>query len=333
MEIHRHKRLKFIIQTILENKQITFHQLEKKVQQYLINHNENTVGIRALKDDIKYLKTEHKQFRLESFGKDGYRIISKSEENVDELLTNQDLVVLQQLSEIIRQFKFLNHSEVIKNTFRKIIDSETLAKAMLPEVQNVIVFETNSLADDIKEHFDSCLRAILDKKRVILEFKSFEKEVEDRYELSPIQLRQYRHRWYLFAINHSRENKLFNLALDRTCSIELIDKKVIGNELYQVEQHLNNIVGVTNFKNETVKKILLRIDIPRAYYIENKPLHSSQREIKRTALYIEFEYFLAKNNELIADLLALGQDLEVLEPACLRIEIGNLHQNAWLKNK
>ncbi len=57
------------------------------------------------------------------------------------------------------------------------------------------------------------------------------------------------------------------------------------------------------------------------YYLRDLPLHWSQREIKATADYVDFEMVLKVTNDFKARLLSMGEWVEVLEPQSLVDEI------------
>jgi predicted DNA-binding transcriptional regulator YafY len=90
-------------------------------------------------------------------------------------------------------------------------------------------------------------------------------------------------------------------------------------ELDWEEEYFADIIGVTNFENESPVEIKLRFLNGRGNYVETKPLHPSQKPVSwidsQTA---DVSLFVKVNNELEAMLLSYGKDLEVIEPKELK---------------
>jgi predicted DNA-binding transcriptional regulator YafY len=342
IQVHRNERLKALVNILLENSNISLASLLLKINQFLISKGWETVSERSLEGDIKALKSDEFGHEISCKRGKGYvislgkkRLIDDEDGLVIEDFNKNDIIVLSQLKSVISQFKYLNFSDALGSVIEKIIENESMVKSREVKENTVVVFETNPISEDdvFKENYSMCLNAIIKKRKIRLEFLDFVKDEEDEYLLSPIQLRQYKHRWYLFAINHSRGDQLYNIAIDRVLSVEILEEEVLKDYISEIEKHFLCIVGVTNFKNNQIEKVQLKIDFPRAKYVQNKPLHPNQKEIKNTENYIIFEYMLSKNNELIAEILMLGKDVEVLKPLTLRTEIMGIFTAAAYRNK
>ena len=72
------------------------------------------------------------------------------------------------------------------------------------------------------------------------------------------------------------------------------------------------------------ERVVLRIYGPQALQLRQQPIHSSQRESLTQADYIEFTYQININNDFISAILAMGDKVEVLEPASLRKEMKDI---------
>jgi predicted DNA-binding transcriptional regulator YafY len=91
---------------------------------------------------------------------------------------------------------------------------------------------------------------------------------------------------------------------------------------FDAEKYYANTVGI--FVNEDLKPTKVKI---RAYgvqteYLRSLPLHSSQKEsASKYGEFCDFEYRLCLTPELSTHILAMGENVEVLEPVELREEI------------
>ena len=104
-------------------------------------------------------------------------------------------------------------------------------------------------------------------------------------------------------------------ALDRIQSVEQLHIPFVEYE-GDLNAHFENVIGVSASDKAELEEVKLRISATRFPYIETKPLHWSQTEIKKesTSEYRVITLRVQINNELIASLLSLGEDIEVIEP-------------------
>ena len=69
------------------------------------------------------------------------------------------------------------------------------------------------------------------------------------------------------------------------------------------------------------QSIVLRAYQPYANYLRTLPIHHSQKEIRNTADYADFEFYLRPTFDFRQELLSQGNEVEVLEPAGFRQEM------------
>ena len=71
-------------------------------------------------------------------------------------------------------------------------------------------------------------------------------------------------------------------------------------------------------------KVKIRAYGIQADYLRSTPLHKSQSEVRsKRGEFAEFTYRLCITPELVSQLLAMGEKVEVLEPEELREEVKN----------
>ena len=72
----------------------------------------------------------------------------------------------------------------------------------------------------------------------------------------------------------------------------------------------------------TPQKIRIRAYGKQVEYLRSLPLHRSQEEVlTKHEQYSEFQYRVCLTQELTTELLAMGENIEVLEPQELRDEM------------
>ena len=78
--------------------------------------------------------------------------------------------------------------------------------------------------------------------------------------------------------------------------------------------------------DDVAQRIVLRAYPPYINYLRTLPLHASQKELASTDDYADFELFLRPTFDFKQELLAQGDEVEVLEPQEFRQEMKAIAQ-------
>jgi predicted DNA-binding transcriptional regulator YafY len=90
-------------------------------------------------------------------------------------------------------------------------------------------------------------------------------------------------------------------------------------EDFVVRKYFADVVGVYVNEDLPVTKVKIRAYGVQADYLRSTPLHKSQSEVcSKHGEFAEFTYRLCVTPELVSQLLAMGDKVEVLEPEELR---------------
>ena len=158
------------------------------------------------------------------------------------------------------------------------------------------------------EHLNFLLNKIIEKQPLRLQYQPFQKDIETHI-IHPYFLKEYNNRWFLFCLNEERQ-AIFNYPLDRIINIE--EEHIYFNDTKYEPPNLyfRDIIGVTRLPGNP-QKIRLKFKKPRAYYVETKPLHPSQRMVEETDMHMVFEIRIIPNREYEATILSFGEDVYV----------------------
>ena len=182
---------------------------------------------------------------------------------------------------------------------------------------SVVSFQSNPDLKNISL-FGDLLQAIINKKVLKLTYAPFGKEAYE-VRVYPYHLKQFNDRWYLIAQAVGYDT-LGHYALDRIESFEMIDVPYVESEV-DFSEYFDDVIGVTVPERYEPVDVILRVSNNRFNYIKTKPLHLSQRVIGEDSDHTRISINVKINKELIALILSFGADVEVLEPASLRVEI------------
>lgn len=168
------------------------------------------------------------------------------------------------------------------------------------------------------EYFDRLLYSILNKMVLNIDYEPYGKP-SIPFVTHPYSIKQYNNRWFLICSTDSYPNALSILPVDRIKSIDINDKVPYRDNQINVDEYFDDVIGIT-VPNTEVVKVKLKISEKRYPYIESKPIHSSQTELKseRTEGYHVVSIKVKPNRELETLISSYSDDIEVLEPEFLR---------------
>ena len=170
------------------------------------------------------------------------------------------------------------------------------------------------------EYLQTVIEAMQKSKELIVDYQRFYGRRET-FNICPYAMKVYRQRWY--EVGCIKElGGIRNIALDRTLEMNLSDISFTLPLYFNAEKYYAHSVGI--YVDEELKPTKVKI---RAYgnqieYLRSLPLHRSQKEgASKFGEFCEFEYKLCLTPELSTHILAMGENVEVLEPVELREEI------------
>ena len=93
---------------------------------------------------------------------------------------------------------------------------------------------------------------------------------------------------------------------------------------FRYEQFFKDYYGVLCGTTDKAERIVIRAYPPFTHYLRTLPLHHSQKELKNTEEYADFEFYLRPTFDFRQELLSQGHEVEVLKPDGLRQEMKKL---------
>ena len=168
---------------------------------------------------------------------------------------------------------------------------------------------------------DSIIDAMQRNVELKIEYQCYDRDKEEHmqmFHIQPYAMKVYNHRWYLLGYLKEHEG-LRNIALDRILNLKVLNTKFDLPADFDARRYYANVVGI--FVNDDLppKNVKIRVYGVQAEYLRSTPLHKSQKETYyKRGEFSEFTYKLSITPELISQLLSMGSQIKVLEPAELR---------------
>lgn len=287
----------------------------------LLKYNENSKGIekRSIFDDMKFMESNQGWAADVERNKDGrkvfYRYTDTNFSINNHLLNESDENQLKEALLTLSHFKGMPQFEWIDEMVIRLESAFTLKGGSC----KIIEFEQNQYLKGL-EFFSELFNAILYKKTLCLQYKGFKQDKALEITFHPYYLKQYNNRWFLFGRTDGRNN-ITNMAIDRIQQLKEFKSDFIENDLINFDEYFEDMIGVSESIGRKPEKIKLQIGKELWPYIESKPLHGSQKLVKKTKDYTIISLMIHINYEMKSLLFSLGENLKVIEPASLKIEI------------
>jgi predicted DNA-binding transcriptional regulator YafY len=128
--------------------------------------------------------------------------------------------------------------------------------------------------------------------------------------------------------------RLMIYAVDRIYDMNILkDQKFKMPDNFVPSEFFDSFYGIIANSQPKVEKVILKVSAGQANYMRSLPLHWTQEEIKRSDEYSLFELRICPEFDFQQEVLAKGEDFEVLEPIWLRKELAGKIKRMWNKYK
>lgn len=173
---------------------------------------------------------------------------------------------------------------------------------------------------------DNILDAMQRNVELQIDYQRYERGQEEHmqtFHFQPYALKVYNRRWYLLGYKKEKED-LRLISLDRIHDLKITSTHFELPSDFDARKYFTDVVGVYVDRDKQASNVKIRAYGVQAEYLRSTPLHKSQAEVRsKHGEFAEFTYRLCLTPELISQLLAMGEKVEVLEPKELREEIRN----------
>lgn len=217
----------------------------------------------------------------------------------------------------------------------EVLDENRLAKWLLRKYSIPKDFATfNGMKDRVlleeiplgQTYLDNILDAMQRNVELQIDYQRYERGQEEHmqtFHFQPYALKVYNRRWYLLGYQKEKED-LRLISLDRVHDLKKTSTHFELPSDFDARKYFADVVGVYVDKDKQALNVKIRAYGVQAEYLRSTPLHKSQAEVRsKHGEFAEFTYRLCITPELISQLLAMGEKVEVLEPKELREEIRN----------
>lgn len=189
----------------------------------------------------------------------------------------------------------------------------------------ILLEQIPSDGDNLHKLIEAMKRGV----RVMINYRRYGTEVsKSSMKLEPFFVKLFNKRWYVIVKFPEPTGNLFTLALDRIISLELTEEKYVYDKGLSPTSWFKDCYGIVRDPDVPVQRVVIRAFGKEAFYLQDLPLHPSQKAVAVTDEYTDFELSISPTADFYSPLLARGAAIKVLEPDTVVNAIKALHQAA-----
>ena len=228
-------------------------------------------------------------------------------------INTADVNKMKEIVGVLKQFNAFNYFDEMSDMIARL--ENNLYKSTQQSGNN-IQLEGNKLVKGLT-CIPNLYHAILNKKALLISYKSFKAQQANQQIYFPYLLKEYRNRWFLIA-KAKKGKVLLTLALDRIVEFqELPNEPFVAYDGVNFERYYDDLIGVTKSEKDRAQKVILEFENYHAPYIITKPIHQSQVVLGTNdkSTFVRIDVVL--NYELEREILGFGECVKVHAPRLL----------------
>ena len=199
-------------------------------------------------------------------------------------------------------------------------------------LQDRILLETSSSGG---EYLPLVIEAMKKSVRIKIVYQRYGADEPKQLDFEPYCIKLFNKRWYILGHFHrdvteerEAEDYFGMFAFDRIRELELTDIKFEIDPDFDASEYFSENFGVLVHDGTSMERVVIRAYAQERYYLQDLPIHHSQRILEEGEDYTDFELFLRPTFDFTRHLLGLGSAVQVLSPDWLADEVHTMHLDA-----
>ena len=196
---------------------------------------------------------------------------------------------------------------------------------------NDVISDSKALHDRIvlqqipcDEYLETFINAMKRKVRVEVKYRRYESDNVTEVDFEPYCLKLFNQRWYVLAHFHrdatpEKEERYYYgvYSFDRMQEVSLTNVKFEVRDDFDAQDYFSECFGVFASESTPAERIVLRAYNKQRFYLNDLPLHHSQKVIGRGENYTDFEYYIRPTIDFCGHILSLANQVKVIYPQSL----------------
>ena len=186
-------------------------------------------------------------------------------------------------------------------------------------------------------HLQQIIKAMRENRRIMMTYRRYGAASANSFSVAPYCVKLFRRRWYVlvrldrlsYRDNGKDDKEMLSIfSLDRIEHIELQQTKFSVPSDFDAASYFDECFGIVIGDGTKPTRIVLRAYGHEPFYMRDLPLHHTQRVIRSTEEYTDFELTMRPTSDFKGYLMSKGEWLQVLSPGWLAEDIQKWHQAA-----
>lgn len=220
----------------------------------------------------------------------------------------------------------IDHSDIetAKNIRSWLLNTFSLSNILIEshDIQDRILVE--NIPSGIP-FLSTIIASMRDNRTLSISYQNYFNATSSSFDIEPYCLKLFRQRWYLLA-RSPYDNRLRIYSLDRILDLSVSNNRFQLPKDFDASSIFQNCFGIIIGTNDKPTTIKFKVINNQQKYIRSLPLHHSQQEIDSESDYSIFSIFVKPTFDLIQEFLKYGNNLEVIEPIGLRMQLSDIAQ-------
>lgn len=175
-----------------------------------------------------------------------------------------------------------------------------------------------------QEYLQTIIKAMKENRVLNMTYHIYQKDEENNFDVQPYCVKLFRQRWYMVARStdpyfYERGPRIY--SLDRIKELHTKDDTFDMPKDWDAKEYFDGCFGIIVEQSIEIQPVMLKVSAKQANYIRDLKMHESQEEIERNAEFSVFKFFLRPSFDFQQEILWNGEEIEVLEPLWLRLEM------------
>lgn len=170
------------------------------------------------------------------------------------------------------------------------------------------------------ENLYGMVHAIKNNLVVKFDYHKFYEENSTQRIVHAIALKEYKHRWYLIAIEEGN-GVVKSFGLDRISKLEITNQKSSQNSNVDIEEKYKHSFGIISNDGQEPEEVLISFTPFQGQYIKSMPLHHSQEVLTDNDQECKIKLNIHITHDFIMEIQSMSDQLKVIEPSWLKDEL------------
>ena len=200
---------------------------------------------------------------------------------------------------------------------------------------NNIISESTSVHDRIQiesvpevRHLETLVDAMKESRRVRISYQKYKDAEPTERVIEPYFIKLHKRRWYVVAkqidngklkikneAGASKDAGYRTFSFDRIVSVEMTKETFTMPENFDPKEYFADCFGVMRGGEKwPAQRIVLRAYGNEPHYMNDLPIHSSQRIIGQGDGYVDYEVRICPTSDFMGYILSRGKWLQVISP-------------------